>query len=707
MGGRSMSLRTKLLLSLALAIILGISLASWVVYRFAGLELETSKRRVMAQDAEIMARQIEVWLQKSKSDVILWAELPLVRQVALKPGDPQATAAACRFFQHIVQTTGEFQTVDLLGPDAACLASSTPACIGGQPLQMSVAGRRDFQQALKGRVSISSLVSSLANGRPLTSITVPVWRGRKVIAVLRTVIYSAFFDAVLPKQGKFGPGRSYGIIDLSLKNQLPKSLALIDGNRGSKSRPWHFPLTQPEFSGTRGFIQYHTPKGDILAAFHRVKGPDWIIVVPEPFQKVLAPIRNMGRMAFLTAILLIGAVFGVLFLMVNPGLRAIRQCLELVQKIGAGDLDARLHFRANDEIGKLAKGLNAMASRLASNRRALVEAERTYRGIFENAVEGIFRATGEQRLITVNPSFAHIMGYESTQDLIGSPLSTFFADPGQQDAFLAELQSRGAVAGLEFTFMRRDGTRGFGTLFARAAKNSAGQIVLIQGMLADTTEKQKAARQQQRAEKAESRLTQSRLQSLRYQINPHFLFNILNSIDALAKQAPQRIPELIRELSRYLRFTLMEQTDGLVPLNLELDAITSYLKLEKIRFEDDLVVEIITSPEYGQALVPELLIQPLVENAIKYGMKTSALPLRIVIRCILRNGRLEVTVANTGKWISEQEPGPDKNGIGLQNLRQRLELLYPDTHNLTSETRDGWIIAKVELPLTRTEAHVH
>jgi two-component system, LytTR family, sensor kinase len=297
---------------------------------------------------------------------------------------------------------------------------------------------------------------------------------------------------------------------------------------------------------------------------------------------VLAPIRNMGRVTLLTALFLIVAVFGVVFSMVNPGLRNLLRCLNLVQEIGAGNLEARLDLASHDEIGRLAEGLNTMAVSL-----------------------------------------------------------------------------------------------------------------------------QKAGQERQRAEEAETRLARSRLQALRYQINPHFLFNILNSIDALAKQAPQRIPELIRELSRYLRFTLTEQTNGLVPLHLELDAITSYLKLEKIRFEEDLVVEIITSPNCGQALVPELLLQPLVENALKYGMRTSPLPLRVAIRCTLADETLAIEIANTGKWISENEPSRERSGIGLLNLRQRLALRYPNTHSFTIGDRQGWIIAKVELPLARVNRDVH
>lgn len=88
-------------------------------------------------------------------------------------------------------------------------------------------------------------------------------------------------------------------------------------------------------------------------------------------------------------------------------------------------------------------------------------------------------------------------------------------------------------------------------------------------------------------------------------------------------------------------------------------------------------------------------------------MKTSPLPLRIAITCTLTDKRLEVEVANTGEWVRKKEYSRNENGIGLKNLRQRLELLYPGYSSLTLDTREGWIIAKVKLPLSGADADAH
>jgi len=194
-----MSLRTKLLISLAVVVILGISLASWAVYQFARDELEASKRRHLAQEAEILARQIEAWVQKSKSNVVLWTDLPSVRKVGLNPGNSASVAEACAFFQRIVEISGVYQTVNLMGLDAACLASSLPGRIGRKHMQEVVAARPDFLEARAGKAAISPMFVSAANGRPVIGISAPVWERGKVIAVMRAIIDMAFFDAVLLK----------------------------------------------------------------------------------------------------------------------------------------------------------------------------------------------------------------------------------------------------------------------------------------------------------------------------------------------------------------------------------------------------------------------------------------------------------------------------------------------------------------------------
>lgn len=695
-----MSLRKKILISLAVIIIMGIGLASLAVYVFARNQLEKATQTVLEQSAEMLAGQAEAWRAKLRSDVILWSELPVVREVARTPGDPSRVEQACRFFQGTVEAYGIYQSVNLHTTGAVCIASSLPGRIGLRYMQKVVSTRPDFKAAAAGSVSISPSLVSAGTWRPCIAISAPVWEGNRVIAVLRTVVDLAFFSDVVLGQQEAGTGARISILDLDLDTALPSDAVVRDVIEGKKYQPPEIPPSSPELAADRGLIQYSGRAGDYLAAFHKVREPAWIIVVEMPLKEVLAPIQSLGKAALSTAAFLLIALLGVVFSILNPGLRNLLACLGLVGEIRGGNLDARLHLHSKDEIGKLAEGLNTMAESLAENRRAIEEAERTYRGIVENAVEGIFRASGDYRVVNANPSFASILGCGGPQEVIGQPLSAHFVKDEQWDGFLEKLQSAGLVEGFDLTFVCRDGTLGSGSMFARADKGEEGNIILIQGMLADVTERQKAERERQRAEEAERLLTRTRLQALRYQLNPHFLFNILNSIDGLSKRAPERIPELIRQLSRYLRFTLTDRNSDLVPFSLELEAISSYLNLEKVRFEEDLVVEIVTSSGVGGVLVPDLLLQPLVENAVKFGMKTSTMPLRVAVRCMIKENVVKVEVANTGRWVKESKDRQGTAGIGLTNLRNRMDLIFAGRCDLTLEERDGWVVARAEFPLS-------
>jgi hypothetical protein len=153
--------------------------------------------------------------------------------------------------------------------------------------------------------------------------------------------------------------------------------------------------------------------------------------------------------------------------------------------------------------------------------------------------------------------------------------------------------------------------------------------------------------------RAEALAHQAQLRMLRYQVNPHFLFNALNSIGALAGEAPERVQRMIGELSGFLRYSLLDAERLEVLLRDELRAVTHYLEVEKVRFEDDLEVRIELEPDAARRPLPAFLVLPLVENAIKHGQRTSAMPLRIEIAArVERGSTLCIEVKNTGAWVA-------------------------------------------------------
>ena len=188
---------------------------------------------------------------------------------------------------------------------------------------------------------------------------------------------------------------------------------------------------------------------------------------------------------------------------------------------------------------------------------------------------------------------------------------------------------------------------------------------------------------------------------LRYQINPHFLFNTLNALSALILARENgRAERVLLALSQFLRHTLERELPDKSQLALEIDAQRQYLVIEQARFEERLRFVERVPADLNDALAPSLILQPLIENAVKYGVARSAAPVTIEIEAVALAGRLRLTVRDDGGV--EEGLQPPKLGLGLENVRRRLALLYGDKASLSYGPRDpkGFEVS-VELPLER------
>jgi signal transduction histidine kinase len=192
---------------------------------------------------------------------------------------------------------------------------------------------------------------------------------------------------------------------------------------------------------------------------------------------------------------------------------------------------------------------------------------------------------------------------------------------------------------------------------------------------------------------------QSELKLLRAQVNPHFLFNALATIMAVRKDEAM-VSQVTQSLADYLRFSLAQESQDQFkhPLGQEVTALENYLLVEKIRFQKKLETRIDVSEEACAAHVPTALIQPLLENAIKYGQETSPSPLCIAIEARRSEGRLLIMVENTGRWVKPH--GSESIGLGIANLRKRLHLLYEDQAELTFDCTATAVRAQVLLPIS-------
>jgi two-component system LytT family sensor kinase len=204
-------------------------------------------------------------------------------------------------------------------------------------------------------------------------------------------------------------------------------------------------------------------------------------------------------------------------------------------------------------------------------------------------------------------------------------------------------------------------------------------------------------RERQNALSANAKAHEAQLAALRGQLNPHFLFNSLNSIQALITEEPSRAQFAVEKLASLLRYSLRQTGGGEASVLEELEVINQYLAIEKIRFEEKLVVETEIEPGAQRFMVPGFLFHPLVENAIKYGMQTSSMPLKRRIYAAMIGNLLCFEIANTGSW---KESGHGQNsglGFGLQLVRERLEQAYPKCHRFARTSENGWVTQRIEI----------
>lgn len=201
---------------------------------------------------------------------------------------------------------------------------------------------------------------------------------------------------------------------------------------------------------------------------------------------------------------------------------------------------------------------------------------------------------------------------------------------------------------------------------------------------------QDKARQEEQQERLKSELS-----FLRSQISPHFIFNILNSIVYLIRtKSPQAEPVTL-QLSGLMRYMLYESGDAQIPLEKEIAYLNNYIELQKIRFEEDVDIQLHEEGTATTQSIEPMLLIPFVENAFKHGVGMVQSPV-IAISLIIKEKMMLFEVKN--KITAETRDSKDSNsGIGLQNVRRRLELLYPGTHQLNIAEKDGWFVAKLHL----------
>jgi len=205
----------------------------------------------------------------------------------------------------------------------------------------------------------------------------------------------------------------------------------------------------------------------------------------------------------------------------------------------------------------------------------------------------------------------------------------------------------------------------------------------------------------------ETRLVEARLHTLQRQMQPHFLFNTLNTISALMHRDVNAADEMIARLSDLLRMSLERVGVQEVPLKEELDFLSKYLEIEQTRFRDRLTVVFDVQADTLHALVPNLLLQPLVENAIKHGIGPRPTPGQIAVRARCNGAMLELDVQDNGVGLSAARLTDFNRGVGLSNTRSRLDHLYGSLHRFEfRQPAEGGLLVCIAIPMAELASEV-
>jgi LytS/YehU family sensor histidine kinase len=213
----------------------------------------------------------------------------------------------------------------------------------------------------------------------------------------------------------------------------------------------------------------------------------------------------------------------------------------------------------------------------------------------------------------------------------------------------------------------------------------------------------RSAQERERLLRAETEAREARLAALRSQLNPHFLFNSLNAASTLVLEGkPSAATQMLAQIGELLRRSLESEMPWEVPLSEEMAFARQYLAIEQTRLGERLQISLAIAPETLDAMVPSMLLQPLIENAVQHGVATFIEGGRIEIDCGLQGGRLRIVIRNPG--LRGAGPSVERSsGVGLRNTRERLQTLHGADHALSFEWPEaGGCVVTVELPLRRS-----
>lgn len=192
------------------------------------------------------------------------------------------------------------------------------------------------------------------------------------------------------------------------------------------------------------------------------------------------------------------------------------------------------------------------------------------------------------------------------------------------------------------------------------------------------------------------KIKDAELNMLKSQINPHFLFNSLNSISSLTITQPEQAREMIIKLSDFLRYTISQPADKMLSLKDELENSKRYLEIEQTRFGSKLIISININDECNDVKIPAMILQPIYENAVKHGVYESTEPINIITKCSINDNFLNISIKNNFDAEAKSRKG---EGLGLKNIQERLKLIYNNDKLLKINKSDSFFEIQLFIPI--------
>jgi PAS domain S-box-containing protein len=323
--------------------------------------------------------------------------------------------------------------------------------------------------------------------------------------------------------------------------------------------------------------------------------------------------------------------------------------------------------------------------------------------LYDNAPCGYQSLDREGVIIRMNKTELNWLGYTADEVLGKMHFKDFMTLESAQnyDKCFLQLKTYGAIKDFEYELVRKDGTKLYVLISANSVSDTTGNYVMSRSAVYDITERKlaesKLEEERARSLSAEKQIVETQLKMLQAQIEPHFLFNTIANIISLVDTAPANAKEMLHNLTELLRVSLQRSRKNISTLAEEADLLRNYLSIFQLRIGQRLHFEMHIPEDLFNVPFPPMLLQPLVENALKHGIEPKMEGGSITIKAERTDSALRLTVTDTGLGFPAQLSG---GGVGLANVRERLNALYGDKCMFTlKENKPCGVIATIEVPI--------